>query len=446
MTPQWQQLSQAGKRLYDKFQADSIAATLIRGASASFSIRVVSTGLQFGLHLLLARILGVAQYGIYIYCLTWISIWTLLTNLGWDTTLVRFLSTYQAELAFGKIQGLWRISHQFVLSSSILLWGLVSLILWGIQIPSDLKLTLGIGLLCLPFLGFTTLRQAALRALGKIALAQLPEDILRPVVLLFLVIGTARIVPSSMTASFTMILYGIAIAIAFCVGTYFLNLHFPASVKTAIPEYETPQWLKVSLPLALTAGVSLILGQTDTVMLGWLKGTTETGIYGVANRLAGLTTFGLVAVNAIAAPTYARLYAQKNHQALQHCLKLSARGVCTYAALVGLVLISAGPWILSWFGPEFVAAYPPLVVLVLGQLVNASTGSVGVLLTMTGYQTDVAKVIAIGAMINVVLNSILIPGSGVVGAAIATAISTVFWNICFFTLVWKRLRLISLPI
>ena len=69
------------------------------------------------------------------------------------------------------------------------------------------------------------------------------------------------------------------------------------------------------------------------------------------------------------------------------------------------------------FGAEYSAAYLPLVILSIGQLVNAGTGSVAYLLNMSGHEQDTMRVYFVAALVNAVLNFILVPKYGMFGAA-----------------------------
>ncbi|MFO7971597.1 MAG: polysaccharide biosynthesis C-terminal domain-containing protein, partial [Desulfobacterales bacterium] len=96
------------------------------------------------------------------------------------------------------------------------------------------------------------------------------------------------------------------------------------------------------------------------------------------------------------------------------------------------------------FGAVFVNSYLPLVILMAGQMVNSAAGSVAFLLNMTGHERDTAKGVACAAGINIVLNLILIPPLGINGAATATAVSMVVWNVLLWWMVRKRLRINSM--
>ena len=84
-----------------------------------------------------------------------------------------------------------------------------------------------------------------------------------------------------------------------------------------------------------------------------------------------------------------------------------------------------------------------LRILIFGQIFNACAGPAVLLLNMTGHQRDAAKIMAFGAMLNLGLNAILITNMGTQGAAIATIITTLLWNIAAALVVWRRLRIVS---
>lgn len=78
--------------------------------------------------------------------------------------------------------------------------------------------------------------------------------------------------------------------------------------------------------------------------------------------------------------------------------------------------------------------------LILGQLVNVGSGSVGYLLLMTGHQSQAALVMSVTAIVNIVLNLVMIHWFGIFGAGLATALSLVLWNVWLHAIVVKRLN------
>ena len=64
-------------------------------------------------------------------------------------------------------------------------------------------------------------------------------------------------------------------------------------------------------------------------------------------------------------------------------------------------------------------------------------------MTMTGHQNRAAVHFGSAAALNIGLNVLLVPPFGAMGAAVATAVSMVAWNLAMLTFVVRRLRLNS---
>ena len=109
------------------------------------------------------------------------------------------------------------------------------------------------------------------------------------------------------------------------------------------------------------------------------------------------------------------------------------------SVMIGLILIFWEP-ILGLYGPEYLEAKMVLIYRSIGQLVNASVGSVWYIVIMTGHPKIRFISILVSAIINITLNYLLIPTMGIDGAALASMISTVFINILGFFVVKKILK------
>jgi O-antigen/teichoic acid export membrane protein len=187
--------------------------------------------------------------------------------------------------------------------------------------------------------------------------------------------------------------------------------------------------------------MNLVLKRTDILMLDLLQGPEAVAYYSMATRLADLAAFGLLVVNMIAAPMISELYNKGNRNELQKMITLAARGIFVLTLLITLILIFGGKLLLAVSGPQYVIGYVPLLILLAGQAVNALSGSVGFIMTMTGYQNQAAIIVASGSMLSILLNALLIPPFGMNGAAIATSITTALWNIAMLIFVIKKLKL-----
>jgi len=108
---------------------------------------------------------------------------------------------------------------------------------------------------------------------------------------------------------------------------------------------------------------------------------------------------------------------------------------------VGVMLIVAGGPILAVvFGGDFRRGHAALAILCTAQLVNVGTGSASLLLNMAGHERVTARSLMWSAAANVILNALLIPAFGIVGAAMATAATMIGWNLALWRQVRNRLH------
>ena len=95
-------------------------------------------------------------------------------------------------------------------------------------------------------------------------------------------------------------------------------------------------------------------------------------------------------------------------------------------------------YILGFFGPNYYKSKHALLILLSGQIINSLSGSVALYLNMTGRQKILLYFLIVSALANIVLNLILIPKYGMVGAAISTAFSLILWNLSGVIYVYKN--------
>jgi O-antigen/teichoic acid export membrane protein len=429
---------------FNKFRySQGYSAILARGAVSALVIRIAGCGLLFALHVLIARLLGPEQYGIYIYAITWINILGILCLLGFGSSLVRFIAEYNIRQQWGLLHGLLRRCDQIVLGLSVLvsLLGILVICVLSEHLSGDMRVTFYIAFGMLPISVFCSVREVVLRGLKHIVPSEFLLQVLRPGLTglvfagLFLITGNSIKSPTAMTANL------LAIVITAVIGAAFVVVLLPKPVREAEPHYDQKTWLSVSIPLLLIAGMHIVLKRTDIIMLGMIKNSETAGIYSAATRLSDLVIFGLAAVNAILAPMISELFHSGNTRRLQNIIFFSTRGIFVFSLSITIILAIFGKSFLGIFGTAFVAAYPSLLILLGGQMVNASAGSVGYIMTMTGNQNLAGLVLAASAALNIVLNYLLIPRYGTVGAAVSTALTMALWNVVLMGIVLKQLNI-----
>jgi len=246
-------------------------------------------------------------------------------------------------------------------------------------------------------------------------------------------------VPGPLTAPQGMA--AMLIAVLCCLGLtgWWLFRTVPAKTGRATPDGDQWMWVSSMVPMMLIAGMHLLLKRTDLIMLGMLIGPEAAGTYGATTRVSELSYFGLQSANAIMAPLIAELYHSDRRSELQRLVTWTARGGFGLYVLVAAVLVGLGTYVLALFGEAFVAGYGALVILLVGQCANTASGSVGLLMMMTGHENTSAQILSVAVVANILLNYALIPVFGLEGAGGATATTAILWNGWMVWYVWRKI-------
>lgn len=438
----------ASERLYSLFMTGGIAGRLARGGVGSFAIRGSQFGLQLLVVVLLGRVLGPEGYGLYAFWLALATVVAIPAQAGLANVMVRYTAAYQAKSDWARLAGLWRRLMVWGATYGLLAGGVVvGIVLFGpgpdlASIDTRTALWAAAVLLLLPV---AEILGGALRGLRYTLVGQIPGFIVRQAAMLVLVVSVLVVAGAgALDAGRAMALQAAALGIVALLAWRLWRGRRPAEVVATSPAFENRRWLRSVLPLSFVGGMMVINSNADVLMLGWLQGNTETGIYRVAAQGAMLVSFSLMAINMVIGPYISRLYTQGRKHDLQKMLAWGTRAIFGVALPVALVFILFGEQILALvFGGEYVPGAGPMAILCAGQLINAAAGSVGFVLNMTGHERDTAKGVGAAAVANLVLNAVLIPPYGMTGAAVATATSMVIWNVLLVWFVYRRTGLNS---
>ncbi len=418
----------------------NIVSLLLRGMSLVLGIQVAGLGVTYLSQVLLARWLGVADYGAYDYAIAWSDLLAFIAGLGLPGAVLRFIPQYIVQEEWSYLRGLIRQSWWITLGGSVAIALISTGILWAVNLNTPVSFSLLLGLWLVPLQSLSKLQLEIARGCQQMTLAYSPSLLGLPIIFIGSLI-LWRSLGFSLTTPVAIALFAICLFLILVGQFWRFWQQLSENIKNVIPAYQSRQWWAVALPLIVMSGAFVVLRQTDVVMLGLLAGMEDVGIYGAAFKSAKWVNFMLFSVNAIAAPLFSMLYTQGDRQGLQRLVFATAYWMFIPALFVMFGLIFLGDRILNWFGPEFIVAQPAMIALGLGQLVNVGAGSVNYLMVMTGHQTQSAWVFSISAGVNVILNAIAIPQWGSLGAAIATAISMSLWNIWLAVLVVKYLQI-----
>ena len=396
----------------------------ITGAlSGSLSARLASAGAAFGLHVMLARLAGADEYGTYSYVLAWVGVLVLVSTLGLDLSLVKFVAAYRAHADWRHLQGVVRWSRRVVLTTACATGIIVALAanLSRGNLETSLFHSAWIACCVLPVMATLRLTEARLLGLKHVVLAQLPSGVLRPLLtagmaaLLFWLPGRPMRGPDA------MILHLLALTAAAVTGAELLRRVFRPPSTGISACYEKGVWLRVSLPLWFEAGLRLLSASLDVILVGTLLGATEAGIYAIANRLAELIRFGTHASQATVRPYISTFHAEANNPAMQRAVTTASTWATLFAVATCGALIPFRTTLLQQFGEEFLLGSSVLLVLSLGNLVAAGTAVVHSVMNMTDHQHASMRISAACLAVKLPLSLLSISHWGITGAAVVSS-------------------------
>jgi O-antigen/teichoic acid export membrane protein len=416
----------------------------IRGALVVMIIRVAGAGTLYLSNVLLARWMGSFEYGIYAYTWVWVLVLGSIAPFGLNVAVLRYLPDYQVNEKWHRMNGMIRNSRTIVLGTSLFIAGIAALVVFmsrtGID---DYYITpLYIAFASVTLYALIDLYEGLARSFKWLKLAFAPSYLLRPAVLVIFLafVVSAGIVP---TASIALIAVFISGGLVLSVQAWLFSRRIATVVPRVRPVYHSWYWIRNSIPFLLVEAFYLVLTNTDIIMLGIYLEPDDVGIYFAASRTTNLIMFILFAIQAMLASQFSSLYAEKKHKQLAELFTGAIRWAFWPSLLAGVVLVVIGKPVLSLFGPGFVEGYTVLVILILSVLLKAAAGPVDLLLNMTGNQVRCAMVLGCSAVLNIILNILLIPRFGLVGAAIATTTSIVVSTGLFVLLAKSRLGIVA---
>jgi O-antigen/teichoic acid export membrane protein len=440
----WDKLSKFSSSLAIK----SLNTNLFRATVASLALKVCSALLGLLVSILLARKLSPEGFGIYSYALAIVSLLAIPVHFGMPTLIVRQVARYHRMAQWSLLRGILVRANQMVLAVSITVLIGVSAFAWlTVQSENGSVQTAALywALLLLPLSGFNSLRESALQGLRRVVAGQLPEAIVLPISFVSLLLVASNI--GTLTPQGAIALYCFATLIALIVGSVFLIKALPKEVKAAEPKYESRNWLHSLMPLSLLGGLHIVNSQVDVFMLGLFSSKESVGLFRVAYSGAALVLFFMSAMSAVVAPNIARLHNAGKMRELQRVATLGAR-VCLIAGIpiAGCLSIFGAELIQLIYGNLYLAAYTPLVILCVAQMINVLTGFVHVALNMMGHERATLTGMCFSVLLNVVLNITLIPAYQEVGAAISAAVAIVAVNIYLCCVLYFKTGISTLPI
>jgi O-antigen/teichoic acid export membrane protein len=401
------------------------------GAAGSVgAVNLISSGLKYGSNIMIQRGFGAGLYGLYSLALAIVTLVLSLFTFGLDDAMIRYVAIYR-----GKRQPRLMLGITLFATAVVGVLGIAGALIivfaapWIANFRHSPKLIPVLQVLAplIPLLTLQAIWTGGLQGLKKFKGSIIAQRLL-PAVALIAFLGLALIFYHDVVG--VVIATILSAVVGLLVSLYYLFRRMPLAATIGREKYQISEWLGFALPNFLSSIVDVVLQSVDTLLLALYSiSYVEIGLYTAAFKLTTFITIPLNALNTMFAPTIAELYSNGEHEKLLSMFKLITKwSILLSLPILGVVALFAEP-LLSLSGNSFLPAWPLLLMLSVSSLANISTGPVGIMLLMAGYQKYSFYNSIAALVINVVLGIALTPHYGAMGVAISTALAFATVNV-----------------
>jgi len=401
--------------------------------SATFVIvgLFISKVLAYIYKIIIARI-GTEEFGLFSTGLAIIGIITTISFLGLHEGVVRYIAFFREKKEKERMKGTFIlvITITFILSIFIA----IILFIFSKEISirffhnEDLSMILKILAVAIPLDVGKTIFLNVIKAFEiikyDIYIKQILENTLK-------VIVTAILVYFGLSVVGATIAYVFSLLVGFILSAYFLEKKVYPFLKDKIkPVFESKEILTYSLPLLFSGFLIMIFSWTDTLMLGNLRTISDVGIYNVAVSTAKLLYLAPFAISIIFLPIATRLYARGSKKEIKDIYQSTTKWIFGINLLLfGYLSLFSKEILNILFGFDYVSGWLSLIILAGGFLIMYLVNNASYILRVIKRTRLEFSNYAICAILNIILNYIFILKYGLLGAAIATATTSVILGI-----------------
>lgn len=429
-----------------KSKNDSHLKELVKGSTISIAFRALAIISGYILFYILAKYFGASGVGFFSTVWTILMVSVVFSKLGFDTSIVKYIAEFSKKNELRNVSEIYLRSLKFIVISGILVTLIIMLFSGNISnlfFDSDAYrkdiFYLSFIILPLTLLNFNAESQKALKNITVYSILQNGSINLFFSLFLFIYIFFG------ISTGISSIIYALLLTIIFLMFVSFIFVFKNIKLQKPSSNFHLSnrQILKTTIPMLLSNSLFLIMNWTDTLMLSSFKSETDVGVYNTSLKIASLSTIILIGINSIAMPKYAELKNEKLR--FKKFVKQTTFLIILISLPIFLGIMLFPNSLLTIFGNEFITGKTALLILTAGMFFSAISGSTVHILNMTGNEKIVQNILLLSAGLNFVLNFILIPFYGIVGAAIATASTTIFWNIVTQWFIYKKFKFVTFP-
>lgn len=416
--------------------------SLVRNFLSVSGLYLLGIPLLLLANIVLARSLSVHDFGVFGNAIALATVLAIPVSGGLPMLLTREVAGYCQNAEWSAYRGLILASYIWVTATCVVI--ALGLLVWWLLVGDLSAGPVLVAILLVPFLGLNGVRLGILKGLGCPLMAEAPQQILQPALMILGYLGLSWLGLS--TAMSVLWWYLCVVIVVFGIASLFLWRVQPSDVRVArIKVDDLPRWRRAILPFIIMSAATVLSTQVAVLLLGFAGREEAVAHMRVAERGAQLVALPLTFINTVVGPYFVQAMKSDEASALRRVARQSARLTLAASLPVALVLLLFGDVLISWtFGaPYDVLSYPPMVILIVAQIVSVVLGNGGMLLAMGRYERQTLYSVVLSLAVVVALCALLIEPYGAVGAAVAAGAGVLAAKLYVFLAVRRHFAISS---
>ncbi|MFH1209741.1 MAG: flippase [archaeon] len=423
---------------------DNLHRIIAKGAGITLLGILISKLLGYIYRLIVAR-LGPDAYGELSLGLAVFGILSVISVLGLNFGVLRYISVYKSKNEENNVRGTIKFSMKLVFLSSVVIsffafifsdW--ISNVLFH---TDKISLIIKIIVIALPFESLRSIVMNTFMSFKNIEYDLYSRIIVENVLKIFL---TLIFISLGLSVISAVIAYTLSIVLSAIVGLYLLEKKVFSFLKRLSVNFVYKKEIFLySLPLIFYSLTAMIMSWTDSLMLGYFKTTSDVGIYNAAVPTARLVGIVPLALISLYIPVMSSLLENKDQ--LKKIFYITTKWIILVNTLfLSLMIIFSKNILGILFGNEYVIGYSSLIVLGVGHFIYGFVYTSRDTLMVLKKTKFIFFSTLLAFFLNVILNYLLIPKYGILGASIATTIALIFGGLILFLKTLKETKIMIL--
>ena len=430
------------KVLKSRLNKDLHLKELLSGSVITFVLKITGMLLGYFLIYIISNRIGAEGVGHYNLFVRIITVISTVVCLGLNITSLRYIGQFNNYKDKYKIKILYGHILKLILPISIgvgfLIYFNANFIILLLDKSDEEIIYLKMVGVLLPFFALNKVNIEFIRGFKKLQLSEFIRSVSRNLIIILLLlcfyIDTIQVI-----VILNLFAFGVLINWILSSSSIFLRIKKIEDENKS--SFKIRELVKTSFPIMINSISTVLLISMPIFFLYYYSSQKNVGLFTVAFQITMLISLVMVIINTMLAPKLSELFWKEKYKDLQKLVSQASMIMFWAALILCFCIIIFSDFILGIFGNEFLESKLVLWVLAISQLINAASGSVQILMNMTGEQKKLRSFNLLIVLLSIISYIIVIPKFGLIGCAFVFGAGLISKNILSAIYVNKKLGL-----